>query len=356
MAGRYVVVVVVIMFEGLVIFVKLQLIIIFDLIHTFKKIFKFLQTGKHEFERICESQCDIYEKTMLFDNWLERTKCKPIRMFLDKHFGKNSKSRTEQTINSITKLTNEIVKIIQKSKRTSLSVKCEANLRDILQRILFYKLSLSFAERMAATKYDQEISSHVEKLISLWNNLVEADGYTCKQTNRQLNAFPEELRKERLHNSNDIVSSRWSHIGFQGSDPGTDFRGMGVLGLTQLEYLSQRPNKLAVDLLRRSLNEKHSYPFAIVGINITYNLLALLKDGSLKHFYYDTGNSLFAKRNKNLVTTLNDLYVELFLRFDCFWHESEPENIFAFRELIDKFISVIRFDLCNRNFGFKFSY
>ncbi len=30
------------------------------------------------------------------------------------------------------------------------------------------------------------------------------------------------------------ITKRWSEIGFQGSDPGTDFRGMGLLGLTNL--------------------------------------------------------------------------------------------------------------------------
>jgi len=30
------------------------------------------------------------------------------------------------------------------------------------------------------------------------------------------------------------ISAQWTVIGFQGSDPATDFRGMGVLGLLNL--------------------------------------------------------------------------------------------------------------------------
>ena len=30
------------------------------------------------------------------------------------------------------------------------------------------------------------------------------------------------------------TSSQWTQIGFQGEDPMTDFRGMGMLGLDQL--------------------------------------------------------------------------------------------------------------------------
>jgi hypothetical protein len=32
----------------------------------------------------------------------------------------------------------------------------------------------------------------------------------------------------------DRISNEWQEIGFQGSDPATDFRGAGYLGLKQL--------------------------------------------------------------------------------------------------------------------------
>ena len=34
----------------------------------------------------------------------------------------------------------------------------------------------------------------------------------------------------------DKISKRWTEIGFQGTDPSTDFRGMGLLGLVNLQY------------------------------------------------------------------------------------------------------------------------
>ena len=33
------------------------------------------------------------------------------------------------------------------------------------------------------------------------------------------------------------ITKRWSEIGFQGSDQGTDFRGMGMLSLLNLQYV-----------------------------------------------------------------------------------------------------------------------
>ena len=36
------------------------------------------------------------------------------------------------------------------------------------------------------------------------------------------------------------VSEQWKDMGFQGTDPATDFRGMGLLGLEQLIYFAER--------------------------------------------------------------------------------------------------------------------
>lgn len=378
-----------VMIRSIVHHIKLLILLLLDLFFRLKKFIEFIISGKHEFQRICEAPCDIYEKTMRINQWLKRTNCEQIRDFLKRNsllhkeiekylslYRAASKLDIKRTkieaytnvhrrhnidtgdgdikFSSVLRtLTKDFVRTIKKSKRTKLTIECEEILYDILYRIICYDVSLLLAEKLAAIKYDPDMNSHSNKLIDLWNNLIRAD----REIDKNSSAFPSELRSE-IADKSDIISNRWSHIGFQGEDPGTDFRGMGLLGLMQLEYLSKRPKNLARDLLERSLNEEHSYPFAIVGINITYNLLNLFKDGSMKHLYYDTGDALFRgkRRTLNLITTFNDLYVELFLRFDCFWHESKPENIFAFRELMEKFISVVKMDLCNRNFAFKFIY
>lgn len=397
-------------------YVKLILILLLDLLFRVQKFIKFLWFGKHEIQRICEAEEDIYEKASKVDLWLDRTNFVSIRKFLDQQFGYKShlkpnssvarkainkilfdyrKNETQlfarpakrktrgkikgssQTISNnntnylnklsnledgdiilntvLRELTSELVKLIEKAKHLhDMSANDKECLRDIIYRIITYKITLMLGEQLASTKYDADLDTHTDKLISLWNNLVRADKLSDKTKPK---AFPPELSYE-INDKKDIVSNRWSHIGFQGEDPGTDFRGMGILGLTQLEYLSRRDKNLARDLLKRSLNEEHSYPLAIVGINVTYNLLCLYRDGSMKHLYYDTGDTLFRNkhRNLNLLKTFNNLYVELFLRFDCFWHEAKPENIFEFKSLMEKFVSIIKADLCSRDFSFKFIY
>jgi hypothetical protein len=60
------------------------------------------------------------------------------------------------------------------------------------------------------------------------------------------------------------VSAQWKALGFQGTDPATDFRGMGVLGLELLLFLAERrPGDM-----RKILANKLDYPFACAAINV----------------------------------------------------------------------------------------
>lgn len=381
------------MVKNFIHYLKLLLLLLADYLLRSQKFVKFVYSGKHEVQRICENQSDIYEKTMKIDCWLARTSCRPICDFFTKHFATQSTPKTSiprKAINrilinyrqnniksysldhfahledgdilissAVRELTGELLKVIKKTKNLkNISKSFELCLADACYRILSYKLTILLAEQLASTKYDADLEVHTEKLMNLWNNLVQSDHRQAPATTTpKQKLFPSEY-SDQIYDKRDIVSGRWSHIGFQGEDPGTDFRGMGMLGLTQLEYLSRRPKTLARDLLKRSLTAECHYPFAIVGINITYNLLNLFRDGSMKHLYYDTSELLFRSKEQalNPLTTLNMLYVELFLRFDCFWHESKPKTIFEFKTLMEEFVNIIRMDLEDRNFSLKFIY
>ncbi len=65
------------------------------------------------------------------------------------------------------------------------------------------------------------------------------------------------------------ISKEWGDIGFQGVDPATDFRGMGVLGLQHLHYFASCRGLQARRALARSAHPPRFYPFAITGINIS---------------------------------------------------------------------------------------
>ena len=67
----------------------------------------------------------------------------------------------------------------------------------------------------ASTRYDVNLVQNEEKLLELWNSLTN----------------------EKLQNR---YSKQWQTIGFQGSDPSTDFRAMGMLALDNLHYFATK--------------------------------------------------------------------------------------------------------------------
>lgn len=74
------------------------------------------------------------------------------------------------------------------------------------------------------------------------------------------------------------VSEQWKLLGFQGTDPATDFRGMGYLGLSQLVYFAENHT----DIFRKIVNgqiarKEREYPVAVAGINLTQKLYDILK-------------------------------------------------------------------------------
>jgi hypothetical protein len=70
----------------------------------------------------------------------------------------------------------------------------------------------------------------------------------------------------------------WGRIGFQGKDPATDFRGMGVLGLELLTYLARTQQETVVQMVEFAgdPDNKHEYPLAITGINMGHMLFEML--------------------------------------------------------------------------------
>ncbi|KAI3379928.1 hypothetical protein SNEBB_001308 [Seison nebaliae] len=85
------------------------------------------------------------------------------------------------------------------------------------------------------------------------------------------------------------VNPKWSDIGFQGNDPLTDFRSVGLLGLLQLKYVAYEvEDKELMDLLLKLTNGpiELSLPFAICGMNVSGKCVELLNENYLKkHFY-----------------------------------------------------------------------
>ncbi len=70
------------------------------------------------------------------------------------------------------------------------------------------------------------------------------------------------------------VTDEWQELGFQGSNPATDFRGMGVLGLESLVHFARAHSSAARRVCNESLVPHNKwFSFAITHINLAYDVV-----------------------------------------------------------------------------------
>lgn len=84
-------------------------------------------------------------------------------------------------------------------------------MKDALIKIKAYYTLINQIDDIRNQKYSHENTSHSKLLLGLWQGLMP-DG-------------------EKIDT---MKSKKWRSIGFQGDDPSTDFRGMGMLALNSL--------------------------------------------------------------------------------------------------------------------------
>uniref|UniRef100_A0A8C6TAK0 ELMO/CED-12 domain containing 1 n=1 Tax=Neogobius melanostomus TaxID=47308 RepID=A0A8C6TAK0_9GOBI len=191
--------------------------------------------------------------------------------------------RVEKTIDDIMAL-----KKINPDTNPQLGVSLGAS----LLQIVGYRALLMQVEKLRREAYDCENQEHEEMLLKLWK----------------------ELRPDTPLSGR--ISKQWCEIGFQGSDPKTDFRGMGLLGL----------HNLLNGVQIWSLSCGCRYSFAIVGINMTELTYSLLLSGALKTHLY------------NVAPELPGLTHFHFMKeFQRFWVEEDPSDIMEFNRVRAKF-------------------
>ncbi|XP_076038904.1 ELMO domain-containing protein 3-like isoform X2 [Oratosquilla oratoria] len=86
--------------------------------------------------------------------------------------------------------------------------------------------------------------------------------------------------------------NHWDVIGFQGMDPATDLRGVGLLGLVHALHLvtHEATLPLARDVFRLSHDEVSQFPFMVLSINVTRISLQALREGQLNKECNSRGN------------------------------------------------------------------
>ncbi|XP_029452917.1 ELMO domain-containing protein 2 isoform X2 [Rhinatrema bivittatum] len=255
-------------------------------------------TRKCELQRICDGSKQGAPRTHRIEYSLECSKSKVLRRAVS------------ADVAEVDKLVMDIMeekKIhVQKDPRFKLS------LRVCLTQISGYKQLYLYVENLRKQPYDDSNQEHEEQLMELWSLLM-----------------PSEELKSR-------ITKQWGDIGFQGDDPKTDFRGMGMLGLINLVYFSQHYTEESRQILSRSNHPKMGYSYAIVGINLTEMAYSLLKGGALKSHLYNLISGVPQLEH------FHQFYCYLVYEFDKFWFQEEPESIMLFNQYREKFHNQVK--------------
>eukprot|EP00775_Hariotina_reticulata_P010811 gene10811-10967_t len=106
----------------------------------------------------------------------------------------------------------------------------------------------------------------------------------------------------------------WADLGFQGDDPASDLRGVGMLGLLQLRYLTHHNAEAAHKLYRLSHSDLQEFPLAIVSLNITRWALMALRAGALLRA---------ARRLGSYILAANHFYCGAFYEFYARWRQGK---------------------------------
>ncbi|XP_060587422.1 uncharacterized protein LOC132742945 [Ruditapes philippinarum] len=108
------------------------------------------------------------------------------------------------------------------------------------------------------------------------------------------------------------IGGHWEEIGFQGTDPATDLRGAGILGVVNLLHILKdgKVHQLASDIYRLSLHPTQNFPFCVMGINLSRITLQVLREGLLNKE---------CNRRHEVVCVVNDFYAGLYLHLYQIW-------------------------------------
>jgi len=288
-----------------------------------------------ELQRVCYGETGGAPRTIAVENSLLYSRNPAIVKLLETldEKGKcNLNSEDQKTY--IDSCCSEIMKI--KEIKPDLHRQFVQSMTSCLRQILGYKQLVHQIEQLRSEQFDAENLQHEMQLLQLWT-LLQPDNPLLKR-----------------------VTKQWQTIGFQGEDPKTDFRGMGMLGLSNLVYFAKEFSSAARHILSHSHHPQFGhislpgceqpsvrYSFAIVGINLTHLAYKMLKDGILKSHMFNVN------QYKPSIENFHHFYSYLFIEFDKFWLECQPKDIMEFNRIRDLFENNIRSQLSDPRTCFK---
>ncbi|XP_005095322.1 ELMO domain-containing protein 2 isoform X2 [Aplysia californica] len=255
-------------------------------------------TGKCELLRITYEESDRVSRTKRIESSLNYSSSVDVR-----RCATDSDYDISESVSNLMKLKDVVPEV---------HTQFEPTLKDSLLRIRAYNKILKEAEALRTTKYDAENKAHEKQLTELWS-LYKSD-------------VPLPQR----------VGPHWQELGFQGHDPKTDFRGMGMLGLQQLTFFAVNYPESAVRVFSQSHHPQYGFSFAIVAINITGMGFELLRKRKLRPHFYSS------EKAEPDLTDFHHVYCYLLHDFTQFWLSEKPKDIMEFSRLHNKFLKQVK--------------
>ncbi|KAJ3681017.1 hypothetical protein LUZ60_015506 [Juncus effusus] len=116
-----------------------------------------------------------------------------------------------------------------------------------------------------------------------------------------------------------LKSDLWKDMGWQGSDPSTDFRGGGFVSLENLIYFAKTYPVGFQRILHKKDGKRTEweYPFAVAGINISYMLIQMLDLNSGKMM--SRAGAKFVELLEGNEMAFDELYCVTFQMLDSEW-------------------------------------
>jgi len=134
------------------------------------------------------------------------------------------------------------------------------------------------------------------------------------------------------------ISKQWSYLGFQGTDPATDFRGMGALALYSMHHMSKKPE--TKNLLMKSQHPKTGFPWAMICINITSLLIELVKGDFEKLCIKLYRKNPFCEEEEAL-EIFYDLFVDIVEDFLRFFTIEDQSDLLQFSKYRSDYKSIL---------------
>ena len=257
------------------------------------KWFLHLVTGTSELERICLQDIPAYQRTIKIEEYFKESR----------QLASAGLSARLANLPADADL-DEICAAVLNAKVVD-NAAVDAALRESLGHMVAVSSLVATLDR-ARAPYDSDNAEHEAMLMRLWALL-----------------RPNVLLTARK-------SLDWQEIGFQGRDPATDFRSMGVLGLSNMLELCEQYPRCAQTILLDTTSHSNWFGFAITSINITADVLKQLKDKQLNSYFYREGATS---------ANFTALYAEYFMRFNKLWAARNPENVMSFGPIRDEFLA-----------------